>query len=153
MYSSPICILNLSEKKATGHKPTQKGRVGAAESRDPPSPPRPLPHTRGEHCRQDLVGMVGARLIVQAALLVTTIAVGAASPSHDEVPMRMDLIVRAADKAQSRMQELSDEQLLALYSMLDDDGDGSLTVHEVTRTAATAATAANAAARLWLESL
>ena len=37
----------------------------------------------------------------------------------------------AARWALSRMQELNIQQLEALYSLLDDDGDGELTVHEM----------------------
>ena len=36
-----------------------------------------------------------------------------------------------ADWALSRMQQLNIQQLEALYSLLDDDGDGELTVHEM----------------------
>jgi hypothetical protein len=38
---------------------------------------------------------------------------------------------RLADWALNRMQELNLQQLEALYSLLDDDGNGKLTVHEM----------------------
>jgi hypothetical protein len=38
---------------------------------------------------------------------------------------------RLADWALNRMQELNIQQLEALYSLLDDDGNGKLTVHEM----------------------
>ena len=44
------------------------------------------------------------------------------------VPGRSHLVARWA---LSRMQELNIQQLEALYSLLDDDGDGELTVHEM----------------------
>lgn len=62
------------------------------------------------------------------AVAVAALALGcSAAPTG----MRMDLVKAHADLQEGRMQELSVEQLQALYSLLDDDGDGALTVHEM----------------------
>ena len=62
--------------------------------------------------------------------ILTAVALGcmAATPMASPVLGRSHL---AARWALSRMQELNIQQLEALYSLLDDDGDGELTVHEM----------------------
>ena len=56
----------------------------------------------------------------------------ASTSSRASHPDLLTVQVRThADIQQRRLQELSVEQLQALYSLLDDDGDGALTTHEV----------------------
>jgi hypothetical protein len=66
--------------------------------------------------------MMAFRAVALAAFAVGCAAVG---------DLRMNLVTAHANLQQERMQELSVEQLTALYSLLDDDGDGALTVHEM----------------------
>ena len=62
--------------------------------------------------------------------MATTLALGACA-APVAAGLRLNLVEAHANHQLDRMQELSVEQLQALYSLLDDDGDGALTVHEM----------------------
>ena len=61
----------------------------------------------------------------------TMLTLGAMLNAVSGAPVSGSSTQLAAKWALSRMQELDINQLEALYSLLDDDGDGELTVHEM----------------------
>ena len=61
----------------------------------------------------------------------TMLTLGAMLSAVSGAPVSGSSTQLAAKWALSRMQELDINQLEALYSLLDDDGDGELTVHEM----------------------
>ena len=61
----------------------------------------------------------------------TMLTLGAMLSAGSAAPVSGPRAQLAAKWALSRMQELDINQLEALYSLLDDDGDGELTVHEM----------------------
>ena len=61
----------------------------------------------------------------------TMLTLGAMLSVGSAAPVSGSRVQLAAKWALSRMQELDINQLEALYSLLDDDGDGELTVHEM----------------------
>ena len=61
----------------------------------------------------------------------TMLTLGAMLSAGSAAPVSGPRAHLAAKWALSRMQELDINQLEALYSLLDDDGDGELTVHEM----------------------
>ena len=58
-------------------------------------------------------------------------AVGLFAGLAAAAPVALNRAEHLSQWALSRMQELNIQQLEALYSLLDDDGDGKLTVHEM----------------------
>ena len=59
------------------------------------------------------------------------LTLGAMLSAGSAAPVTGSRAQHVAKWALNRMQELNIQQLEALYSLLDDDGDGELTVHEM----------------------
>ena len=86
--------------------------------------PRAAPPPTLPWCRRHRMGAVGRALLV--ALFAAVGAVSVAEPGA--IP---DTTIAPGLAVLARLQQLSLSQLEALYSMLDDDGSGDLTVHEM----------------------